>query len=243
MAKGKIFLGMAMTAAMIGLAFWQGTKVEAMGTSDDASKSAAGRPEALIQDADLLAGWNNLRSLKEPVALWNGGTITGEQLAQFLLDAQIPVVWGSDEICGGGSCSRQYCTMDGKCSFEDGKPGIDPIYINPSARDQKTGKIARLVNELAHEIFHRTQPFGTGPDTQLEEFWAFYAGSKISGGNYPVFDGTDPFDPQQLQSWFANPIMRRYLKLEAYPNGIDDGNQRAKALPMVGNHLTQAAGE
>jgi len=161
-----------------------------------------------------------LYSLQEPVSLWNGEVVTGKDLAQFLLDAQIPVVWGSDDICGGSSCSRQYCSMDGDCSFENGQPGIDPIYINSGVRDQTTDRAARLVDELAHEIFHRTQPFGTGPDTQLEEFWAYYVGTQVSGGSWPVFTGTDPLDPQQLQRWFSYPGMQGYLNLDAYPAGM-----------------------
>ena len=37
-----------------------------------------------------------LNSLEEPVVLWDGKSLTGEALAQFLLAEQIPVVWGSD---------------------------------------------------------------------------------------------------------------------------------------------------
>jgi hypothetical protein len=202
-----------------------------VGAAGEITQSPERRLEVQIKDADLLESWNTLRSLQNPVSLWNGETVSGAELAQFLLEAQIPVMWGTDEICGGGSCSRQYCSMDGDCSFEDGKPGIDPIYINPSVRNQTTGKASRLVNELAHEIFHRTQPFGTGPDTQLEEYWAFYVGAQVSGGSYLEFTGIDPLDPPQLQSWFSHPGMQGYLKLDAYPERIAHSTQNAAVQP------------
>jgi len=63
----------------------------------------------VIQDELILAGWNALRSMMEPVQLANGVVLSGEILAQFLVESQIPVVWGSDEIRGGSSCSKQYC--------------------------------------------------------------------------------------------------------------------------------------
>ena len=133
-----VFLSTIITGSLAGWHFLSGeaNSAQAAGEAEqvDAISQAAQSPA--IQDELILAGWNTLRSMKEPVQLGDGGVVSGEELAQFLVESQIPVVWGSDAICGGSSCSKQYCTLDGNCSFEDGQPGIDPIYINPSVRSQ-----------------------------------------------------------------------------------------------------------
>jgi hypothetical protein len=170
-----------------------------------------------IQDELILDGWNTLREMKEPIQLGDGIVVSGESLAHFLVESQIPVVWGSEEICGGSSCSKQYCTLDGVCSFEDGQPGIDPIYINPAVRSQGIGRIDRLARELGHEAFHRMQVFGSGKITQIEEYWAFYLDTQLVKADYPSFNGVDPQDPQQLAGWFTNHGMPGYLRLDPYP--------------------------
>ncbi len=73
-----------------------------------------------------------------------------------------------------------YCSSDGDCSYEDGQPGIDPIYINPSIKEQGSGMIDRLASELAHEAFHRMRYFGNAKISQLEEYWAFYIGAQTA---------------------------------------------------------------
>jgi hypothetical protein len=182
----------------------------------------------VIQDEVILEGWNNLRSLNESIEV-NGVLLSGESLSQFVVDNQIPVVWGSDEICGGASCSRLYCGPDGNCSYEDGRPGIDPIYLNPAISTQNVGKMDRLVSELAHEIYHRMRPFGAGTITQIEEFWAFYVGAQVVNSNWPEFDGVDPQDPEQLQNWFYTHSLNGYLKLTSYPGGVAPSS---KASPV-----------
>jgi hypothetical protein len=186
-------------------------EAEQMGAISQPAQSPA------IQDELILAGWNVLRSMDKPVQLANGVVLSGESLAQFLVDSQIPVVWGSDEICGGSSCSKQYCTLDGDCSFEDGQPGIDPIYLNASIQTQRVGMINRLAGELAHEAYHRMSPFGSGMITQIEEYWAFYLHTRLTGDDWPVFDGVDPQDPQQLAAFFTNNGLVGYLRLNPYP--------------------------
>jgi hypothetical protein len=185
--------------------------VEANPASDVLVRSPA------IQDELILAGWDALRSMKEPVQLGDGMVVSGESLAQFLVESQIPVVWGSEEICGGSSCSKQYCTLDGDCSFEDGQPGIDLIYLNSAVRSQSSGAIDRLARELGHEAFHRMQFFGSGKITQIEEYWAFYLDTQLVKADYPSFNGVDPQDPQQLAGWFTKHHMPGYLRLDPYP--------------------------
>jgi hypothetical protein len=188
-----------------------------------------------IQDPLILDGWNYLDSLEEPVTLWDGNTLTGKALAQFLRAEQVPVIWGSDEVCGGSSCSRQYCAPDGACSYEDGQPGIDPIYINTGARDQKVGQTARVAKELAHEAFHRMQPFGLSKITQFEEYWAFYIENQIVKTSWPDFKGYDPMDVNSLQHWFSMHMLAGYLNLDPYPEGFGLNPERSVALKQPAN--------
>lgn len=181
-----------------------------------------------IEDELILAGCMVLHSLQDPIQLPDGTLTSGNSLAQFILEQHIPVVWGSDEVCGGSSCSQQYCTLDGDCSYEDGQPGIDPIFLNDAIRSQSSGAIERLARELGHEAFHRMRFFGSGMITQLEEFWAFYLDTQLVKADWPRFDGIDPQDPEQLARWFSNHAMAGYLKLNPYPGA---GAQANQALP------------
>lgn len=226
---------------LAGLAVWQ---FQAQASGQEPTTAQVGKSiennhlstqTPAIQDALILEGWTTLRSLKEPVQLGDGMVVSGESLAQFLLESQIPVVWGHDGICGGGSCSKLYCGQDGSCSYEDGQPGIDPIYVNPNIRTQEVGKMQRLVGELAHEIYHRMRPFGTGTITQVEEYWAFYVGAQVSKVGFPKFDGIDPMNPDQLEHWFYVNGLPGYLRLPAYPGGAAQVAQAAKIGQAAGS--------
>ncbi len=226
------------------LAIWQLQAQAAVENAQDhenvhqpAQKPATLAPATLapaIQDALILQGWEYLRSLKEPVQVSNGIVVSGASLAQFLLESQIPVVWGNDGICGGGSCSQLYCGQDASCSYEDGQPGIDPIYLNPDIQTQDIGKMERLVGELGHEIFHRTRPFGTGTITRFEEYWAFFVGTQLVKAGFPKFDGADPMNPDQLEHWFYINGLHGYLRLPAYPGG---GGSQVNQASNVGQDL------
>lgn len=126
--------------------------------------------------------------------------------------------WGSDSICNGSSCSRLYCSGQGICVYEDGRPGADLIYLNASIRNQTNGQLPRVVDDLAHEIFHRMQPFGLVKSTQLDEYLAFKVGAQVSKQKWLSFDDVDPLDPSQLEHWFSGYAMMGYLRLEAYPD-------------------------
>ncbi len=124
--------------------------------------------------------WEYLQGLQEPIQLPDGTLTSGRELAQFLVQQQIPVVWDYDDICHGTSCSQQFCTLDGsECSYEDGTPGANPIYLNTGIRAQSSGVIERLARELGHEAFHRKQHFGSGMITQIEEYTAFYLDTQL----------------------------------------------------------------
>ena len=215
-------------AVVIGVAFWGISSFgnqPAQASAEMDTETVESQP-ALIQDPYILDGINYLSSLADPIQLPDGDSLSGAALAQFIIESQIPVLWGSDDICGGSSCSRMYCTSDGSCSYEDGQPGADPIYLNPSIKAQSVGMLDRLANELAHEAFHRMRYFGPVMISQYEEYWAFYIGSQVVKADYPKFAGIDPQDPQQLQTWFTQHTMTGYLRLPAYPGGV------AQALPV-----------
>lgn len=212
MASKRIIQGLVMGITLLGIAsvpFLSGKGRQAL--------AASTQQDLPVQDPLIQEGLNNLYSHQESIQLPNGGTITGKALAEFIVSNQIPVVWGSEDICGGGSCSIQYCRPDGHCSYEDGEPGIDPIYINPSIQNQSVGKLERLTQELAHEAFHRMQYFGEEHDSLFEEYWAFYVGAQSVQANWPNFEGVDPQDPKQLQRWFTVHGMMGYLYLPLYP--------------------------
>lgn len=182
-----------------------------------------------IEDAEIQGGWEYLRGLQDPIGLPDGTQTSGQKLAQFLLEEQIPVVWGSDAICGGSSCSRMYCGPDGHCSYEDGQPGIDPIYLNSGIASQGEDITVRLARELGHEAFHRMQFFGKTRITQVEEFWAFYLDTQLAKADWPRFEECDPQDPEQLQGWFYAHGMHGYLQLAPYPGSAAQASQDAQA--------------
>jgi hypothetical protein len=183
----------------------------------------------VIDNPQILEGFRYLQNQKEPIQIGDETVLSGEQMAQFLIKAQIPVVWGSEDICGG-SCSRLFCDQQERCDYNDGRPGIDPIYLNPAIQAQKVGMKKRVAGELAHEILHRMRLFGNGRVSVLEEYWAFYTGAKISQTAKPVFEGVDPKDPQQLTTWFMVNGLAGYLDLPLYPGMVAPAKSHAMEI-------------
>src|SRR5712692_3864942 len=58
-----------------------------------------------IQDATLLEAWVRLYNHQDPIGLWDGSSLSGRSLAEYLLDHGIPVVWDTGNVCGNSSCS------------------------------------------------------------------------------------------------------------------------------------------
>lgn len=172
-----------------------------------------------IQDPILLEAWIRLYNHQEHIQLWDGSTLTGRQLAQYVLDHGIPVVWDTARVCSGGNCSVRYC--DGAaCSFEDRlHPGVKPIYIAPIEAPYGTN-MQFLVGTLAHEIFHRTEPFGAVRDTKFEEYWAFRIGATIGKNAAPNFNGVDPLVSGELYIWLLKNRLSFYYGLPEYPASV-----------------------
>ena len=174
---------------------------------------------ATIDDSDMLEAWIRLYNHQEPIQLWDGSTTTGRELAQYLVDQGIPVRWDVENVCHG-SCSARYCRLDQTCSYEDGQPGVEPILVHVLY----AGDVPSLVLILAHEIFHRTQPFGPVKDTRFEEYWAFRLEAQITPAGAMNFSGFNPLAPAELDGWLHANQLDGYMALPQYP---------AKALAPV----------
>jgi len=150
------------------------------------------------------------------VALWPGKTVTGRVLAEFLRESGIPLVWDVQGACTNASCSRQFCAGT-SCVFDDGQPGIDPIYIYPPHAAQ----MQTLVATLAHEAFHRMQPFGPVQDSIYEEFWACTLTAAFDPNTGFKFDGYDPLISGYLPLWVRDNNLTPYFALPYYPLDLE----------------------
>ncbi len=170
-----------------------------------------------IQDPLLLEGWNILYAKTEPVQLWDGRIISGHELAEYVLEYAIPIVWDSADFCDGNSCSLRYCKGDVCSYYDDSQPGVRPIFINPSIQTETETQTSHLIDNLAHEIYHRTQPFGLAPDSLYEEFSAYYLGARISGVSWANFDDYNPLQSACLVKWFYDTrLLAGYKQFNTY---------------------------
>lgn len=171
---------------------------------------------ATIQDPLLLEAWTYLDNHQEPFCLWDGSNLSGHDLAQFVLNHHIPIVWDDENACGNSSCSIRYCDPKTEiCSYEDGNPGVRPIYIHPSLKKD----MPDLTGTLAHEIYHCTAPFGPVHNTRFEEYCAFSVEAQITKAAWPRFGTYDPLIPEHLILWIKDNShgMEAYLDLPEYP--------------------------
>ena len=174
-----------------------------------------------IADPALLAAWRHVYQQQAVIQLGGGVAVSGRSLAQFVLDHDIPVVWNTSQLCDGSSCSMLVCTS-AHCTYGAGAP----IYIRRQDQVDAPG----LTSTLAHEIFHRTQPFGPVGDTRYEEYLAFLVGARVAQTNWPSFEGYNPLDPDQLNVWFRENRMPYYLQIPAYPVAVADRIYRVSGV-------------
>ncbi len=201
----KIMLGSLMSIVALGIVSYSTFFVKTAGASTEPN----------IQDPTLLEAWGRLDNHHDPIQLWDGQTLTGHDLAQYLLEHGIPVVWDTEHVCGDGSCSVLYCAGE-TCTYEDGEPGPDPIYVYPTKADD----MQSLVATLAHETFHRTQPFGAVLGTRFEEYWAFLIGAQVSQAEWPTFAAYDPLVSGYLTLWIRDHNLAGYYRLPEYPAAV-----------------------
>ena len=129
-------------------------------------------------------------------------------------------MWDTARVCGGGDCSVRYFDKGGVYSFDDPlHPGVQPIYIARIA-DPRGANMQFLVGTLAHEIFHRTAPFGAVSDTKFEEYWAFRIGAAIGRNAAPNFNGIDPLTSGELYIWLLKNKLSFYYGLPEFPASV-----------------------
>jgi len=162
---------------------------------------------ATINDPILLEGWIRLYNRTQTCELWDGSTLTGQQLAQYVIDLAVVITWNTDPAYG-------------ESSWVD-RGGTDNVYINPGLKEENEMQMTRLVSTLAHEIFHHATPFGQEADTLYEEYWAHYVGSCVSGRGQAGFNYYNPLSPDNLTLWFKANDRSDYLdEFEMYPANV-----------------------
>ena len=167
-------------------------------------------PETLpttIQDPILLEGWIRLYHRTQTCELWDGTSLTGQQLAQYVVDHAVTITWNTDPAYG-------------ESSWVD-RGETDNVYINPGLQKSTEMQMVNLVGTLAHEMFHRTTPFNQEEDTLYEEYWAFYVGSCVSGKAQADFSHFNPLSTANLKLWFEANNRSDYLGTFApYPQAV-----------------------
>ena len=161
---------------------------------------------ATISDPLLQAAWTQLYRSMQACPLWDGYTLTGQMLAQYVIDRAVIVDWNTNPAYLGSWVDR----------FHAGT-----IYLNPGLKKKGPQQMTYLVSDLAHEIFHHSQPFNQVEDTLYEEYWAFYVGACVSGQSLRGFKNTQPLSSASLAGWFRANRRGNYLgEFTAYPANV-----------------------
>lgn len=160
-----------------------------------------------IQDPALLESWIRLYNSTKTCQLWDGKTLSGQQLAQYALDNNVTITWSTDPAYG-------------ESSWVD-RGGTGNVYINPGLQKQAKALMVNLVGTMAHEMFHRTNPFSQTEDTLYEEYWAFYVGSCVSGRANADYIHYNPLSTASLKNWFEDNKRDSYLGVfDTYPKNV-----------------------
>jgi hypothetical protein len=160
-----------------------------------------------IEDPILLEGWIRLYNRTQTCKLWDGYSLSGQQLAQYILDHGVVITWNTDPVYGEISWTDRGVTGN--------------IYINPELKESYEMRMVNLVGTMAHETFHRTTPFGQVEDTLYEEYWAFYVGACVSGQANADYDHFNPLSPDSLRKWFKYNSRDGYLDdYPLYPQSV-----------------------
>jgi hypothetical protein len=184
------------------------------------AQSSSATPPATIQDPLLREGWSLLNQKTDPVQLWDGRTVSGHELAQFVLDHNVPIIWDVNNTCAGGSCSLRCYSGDG-CALSDSQTSARPIFLSRSLMAENANQLVFLVDAMAHEIFHYTLPYGAVDDTLYEEFSAYYVGEHVTRNLQVNFDDYNPLRPACLVKWFYDTqTLQTYQHLQAYPQSV-----------------------
>jgi hypothetical protein len=165
-------------------------------------------PETLpttIQDPILLEGWIRLYNSTQNCELWDGYTLNGQELAQYVVDQAVVITWNTNPNNIGSWSDRD---------------NTGTIYINPDFKEENEMQMINLVSHMSHEIFHDLIPFNQKADTLYEEYWAYYVSYCISGQSLESFYA-HPMSAGSLTQWFYNNGLDNYLDMyEMYPGDL-----------------------
>ena len=173
-----------------------------------------------IEDPHILAAWIYLYNQTAPIIVHDGSSLTGRSLAETVLNQNIPVQWGSDEICNGNSCSKRFICEDADCIENFQAEKVYPIYISQRYQDTTNITLARLAGSLAHELYHHQLPFGPVDTSLYEEYWAYYVGAQIEQAKWAIFEGYNPNSSACLKAWFRSHGQTGYFGSDEYPSTL-----------------------
>lgn len=166
-------------------------------------------PETLpttIKDPVFLEGWIRLYNRTQNCMTWDGSTLTGQKLAQYVIDQAVVIDWNTSPIYIGSWVDRD---------------NTGTIYIDPGYKEETETRMIYLVGEIAHEIFHDLAPFNQKADTLYEEYWAFYVGACVSGQSTEDFEHYNPMSSDSLTQWFKDNRRGNYLGVfDTYPEDM-----------------------
>ena len=177
-------------------------------------------PEELpskINDPLLLAAWVILYNQVEPIEIHNGETINGRQIAEYALDNNVPVLWGSDEICRGNSCSYRTMCQDQRCVDKYKSKKASTLYMSLRYHEASAEMLRNLAGSMGHELYHHQLPFGPVRTSLYEEYWAYKIGGAISKADWATFDGYEPLKESSLVQWFTDHNWQGYTDRDVYP--------------------------
>jgi hypothetical protein len=170
-----------------------------------------------ITDPMLLAAWVFLYNQTDAIAIHDHIVVSGRSLAEYALKINIEVLWGSDEICNGNSCSLRPRCPDAACVADYKRNKYNPLYISQRYNETTPEMLVKLAGSLAHELYHYQWPFGPVETTLYEEYWAYYIGSQIRQDGWGDFSSYNPYNAACLKNWFTDRGVKGYYTVQVYP--------------------------
>ena len=124
-------------------------------------------------------------------------------------------------IISAGVKHAQSCTAKKTCALLMMENPEYNQFISYTSTNLGEDHRFNLVDTIAHEIFHRMQPYGKIKITQFEEFSAIYLAAKISGvSNITVNGNYNPLNPKSLRQWLIDTGAYSYFDLNPYPKSV-----------------------
>lgn len=172
---------------------------------------------AQIQDPLLLTAWVFLYNQSELIEIHAGERTSGREMAEYADEDNVPVQWGSEEICRGNSCSLRTICEDEGCVARYRSKETAIIYLSLRYHEASVDMLPNLAGSLAHELYHHQLPFGPVKTSLYEEYWAYKIGGTISKAAWASFEGYDPQDRASLEMWFTDHSWQGVSDRDIYP--------------------------